>query len=137
MLLINFDFAPNGHALFNNTDENEKAIIFTLGTESVDLEELSSSLFVYLMLIVYIMCPSLCCLHTCITSPYSPGQPRRCNCMWYDGSWSFSVLKHYCGAAMLAVCPSHVFKGRPRSICSVNFFKKKKIEASIGTSRSY
>ena len=39
---------------FNNT-ENESAITFTLGTESVNLEELSSSLFLCIMLIVYYM----------------------------------------------------------------------------------
>ena len=30
---------------------------------------------------------------------------------------------HCFGRAMLVVCPLHVFKGNPRSICSVNFFK--------------
>ena len=38
--------------------------------------------------------------------------------LWYDGGWFF-------GRPMLVVCPSHVFKGKPRSICSVNFFRQK------------
>ena len=43
------------------------------------------------------------------------------------------VLIYYYGRAMLVVCPSHVFKGKPRPNRSVNFFQgdgRKKIEAS-------
>ena len=49
----------------------------------------------------------------------------------YDGAWL--VLIYFYGRAMLVVCPSHVFKGKPRPNRSVNFFKgdgRKKNEAS-------
>ena len=51
-----FDFAP-----FLTKKLKKIGHFFTLGGESVDLDKLSTSLFVYLVLIVS-MCPSLCCL---------------------------------------------------------------------------
>ena len=102
-----------------------KTNIFTLGTESIDidLKELSSSLFVYIMLKANYVPITMLFAYSIFRNLAVMIQvlllcSETATALCYNIWWVY-----YFGIAMLVVCPPHAFKGTPCPICPVNFFK--------------